>query len=54
MEGSRLGKFVIFAMTVFYYRNIDGMYLALALIDTHISTFPSCHASLALQLYPPR
>lgn len=54
MEGSRLGKLIIFAMTLLYFRNIDGMYLALALINTHISTSPSLHTSLAPRIYPPR
>lgn len=54
MEGSRLNKFVIFAMTFLYFRNVDGMYLALALISTHISTFPSFYTPLVPRMYPPR
>lgn len=54
MEGSRLDKFIIFAMTLLYFRGIDGMHLALVLINTHISTFPSFRTSLVLRLYPPR
>lgn len=49
-----LGLSSSFAMGSLYLRNMDGMDLALASIDTHISNFPSFDMSLALRLYPPR